>query len=114
MSKKIQLSILSVVLAAALLGSVVAYGDNMVFATKKTSNDASQAIEQGQWSSQGSQCVAGGSPGDESKNGHDSKSGQHKEKEPRHDKEFSGIFASCNNVDLQFQNNDGKLALGQQ
>ena len=34
-------------IAAALIGSVVAFGDNMAFATKK-SNDAEQEIEQEQ------------------------------------------------------------------
>ena len=87
MDKKIQLSILSIFLAAALLGSVVAYGDNMAFAggKNKKSNDAEQAILQGQASEQNAQCVSG---------------------------DFSLICG--NNVNLQLQAQLGNLALGQQ
>ena len=55
MNKKIQLSILSIFIAAALIGSVAAFGDNMAFAGgdnhhgdkhKKKSNEAIQGIEQ--------------------------------------------------------------------
>ena len=70
--------------ATALIGSVVAFGDNMAFATGK-SNDAEQEIEQGQASEQNAQCVSG-----------------------------EVTFASCNNVDIQLQEQLGKLALGQQ
>lgn len=73
----------------------------LAFATKKTSNDAEQGIEQGQWNSQGSQCVAAGSG-----NGDDD--------DDDDDDDFSGILASCNNVGLLFQENEGNLALGQQ
>ena len=45
-------------IAAALIGSVVAFGDNMAFATKKH-NDAEQEIEQGQENEQNAQCVSG-------------------------------------------------------
>ena len=73
-------------LCTALIGSVVAFGDNMAYAggKHKKSNDAEQAIEQDQENKQNAQCV-------------------------------SGIFtiAGCNNVRLMFQNNDGNLALGQ-
>ncbi len=48
-------------------------------------NSAEQEIEQGQASEQNAQCVSG---------------------------TFTAL--SCNNVDFQFQNNDGNLALGQQ
>jgi hypothetical protein len=105
MNKKIQISILSIFIAAALIGSVAAVGNNMAFAGgnnhdddndkekdkksnhkgKKSSNsDAEQAILQGQASEQNAQCVSG-----------------------------DITFISCNNVGLQFQNNEGNLALGQ-
>jgi len=71
-------------IAATLIGSVVTFGDNMAFATKKH-NDAEQDIEQEQENEQNAQCVSG---------------------------EFT--LASCNNVGLLFQNNEGNLALGQQ
>jgi len=74
-------------IAAALIGSVVALGDNMAYAggKNKKSNDAEQGIEQEQDSEQNAQCVSG-----------------------------EVTFLSCNNVGLLFQNNEGKLALGQQ
>jgi hypothetical protein len=71
-------------IAAALVGSVVAFGDNMAFATGKH-NEAEQGIEQGQENEQNAQCVSG---------------------------EFT--LASCNNVDIQLQEQLGDLALGQQ
>ena len=71
-------------IAAALIGSVVTFGDNMAFATGKH-NEAEQEIEQEQDSEQNAQCVSG-----------------------------EITFASCNNVGLLFQNNEGELALGQQ
>jgi hypothetical protein len=71
-------------IAAALIGSVVTFGDNMAFATKKH-NAAEQAIEQKQESDQNAQCVSG-----------------------------EITFASCNNVNIQLQEQLGDLALGQQ
>lgn len=71
-------------IAAALIGSVVTFGDNMAFATKKH-NDAEQKIAQDQDSEQNAQCVSG-----------------------------EITFASCNNVNIQLQEQLGKLALGQQ
>jgi hypothetical protein len=71
-------------IAAALVGSVVAFGDNMAFATGKH-NEAEQGIEQGQSNEQNAQCVSG-----------------------------EITFASCNNVGIQLQEQLGKLALGQQ
>jgi hypothetical protein len=73
-----------VFIAAALIGSVVTFGDNMAFATKKH-NDAEQEIEQDQDSEQNAQCVSG-----------------------------EITFASCNNVGIQLQEQLGDLALGQQ
>jgi hypothetical protein len=111
-NKKIQLSILTIFLAATLVGSVAAFGVSSVYADEKkkdydkeikhydkdinydkyikysangNGNSAEQVIEQAQLNSQNSQCVSG----------------------------VDTLF-SCNNVGLQFQNNDGNLALGQQ
>ncbi len=71
-------------IAAALVGSVIAFGDNMVYATKKH-NDSEQEIEQGQENEQNGQCVSG---------------------------DFT--LAGCNNVGLMFQFQDGNIAAGQQ
>ena len=71
-------------IATALIGSVVAFGDNMAFATGK-SNNAEQEIEQEQESEQNAQCISG---------------------------DFSLLCG--NNVDLQLQTQLGNLALGQQ
>ena len=71
-------------IAAALIGSVVALGDNMAFATKKH-NEAEQGIEQGQASKQNGQCVSG---------------------------DFTALCG--NNFNLQLQDQLGNLALGQQ
>lgn len=71
-------------IAAALIGSVITFGDNMAFATKKH-NDAEQEIEQDQDSEQNAQCVSG-----------------------------EITFSSCNNVGIQLQEQLGDLALGQQ
>ena len=71
-------------IAAALVGSVVTFGDNMAFATGKH-NEAEQGIEQEQNSEQNAQCVSG-----------------------------EITFASCNNVGIQLQEQLGDLSLGQQ
>ena len=71
-------------IAAALIGSVIAFGDNMAFATKKH-NDSEQEIEQDQENEQNGQCVSG---------------------------DFT--LAGCNNVGLMFQFQDGNIAAGQQ
>ena len=71
-------------IAAALIGSVVAFGDNMAFATKKH-NDSEQEIEQDQENKQNGQCVSG---------------------------DFT--IAGCNNVGLMFQFQDGNIAAAQQ
>jgi len=86
-TKNYKVGIFAMFIAAALIGSVVALGDNLAYAggKNKKSNDAEQEIEQGQANEQNAQCVSG---------------------------EFT--LASCNNVGLLFQNNEGDLALGQQ
>jgi hypothetical protein len=88
MDKKIQLSILSIFLAAALLGSVVAYGENMAYAggKNKKSNEAVQLLEQSSVTGQDSSC----------------------------DSENGTTVASCNNLAFTLNLNDGKNALGQQ
>ena len=86
-TKNYKVGIFAMFIAAALIGSVVALGDNMAYAggKNKKSNDAEQEIEQEQVNVQNAQCVSG---------------------------EFT--LDSCNNVGLLFQNNEGNLALGQQ
>ncbi len=70
-------------IAAALIGSVVTFGYNMAFATKKL-NDAEQEIEQEQENEQNAQCVSG---------------------------DFSLLCG--NNLGFIFQDNDSNLALVQ-
>ena len=86
-TKNYKVGIFAMFIAAALIGSVVAF-DNMAYAGgshHKKSNEAEQAIEQGQANEQNAQCVSG---------------------------DFT--IAGCNNVGLLFQDNEGNLALGQQ
>ncbi len=106
MNKKIQLSILSIFVAAALIGSVATVGNNMAFAggnnhddddddkkdkkshsdgKKRTSNEAVQGIGQSTETAQLSECFSG-----------------------------NDTLASCNNVALSFNLNDGNNALAQQ
>ncbi len=79
MNKKIQVSILSIFIAAALIGSVAAVGNNMAFAggnnhdddddkkdkkshsdgKKRTSNEAVQGIGQSTETLQGAECGSG-------------------------------------------------------
>jgi hypothetical protein len=85
-TKNYKVGIFAMFIAAALIGSVVAFGDNYAYAGgKKKHNDAEQEIEQGQANEQNAQCVSG---------------------------EFT--FVGCNNVGLQLQEQLGNLALGQQ
>jgi hypothetical protein len=106
-NKKIQISILSIFIAAALIGSVAAVGNNMAFAggnhhddddddkkkdnkshhegKKRTSNEAEQLIGQSTTTGQAADCDA-----------------------------LGDTTASCNNVALSFNLNDGNNALGQQ
>jgi hypothetical protein len=103
MNKKIQVSILSIFIAAALIGSVAAVGNNIAFAggndhdddkkdkkshhdgKKRTSNEALQGIGQDTETLQASSCGSG-----------------------------NDTTASCNNVALSFNLNDGNNALGQE
>ena len=93
MNKKIQVSILSIFVAAALVGSVLTIGENMAFAggdnhngdkKKKKSNEAVQGIGQITETLQGSSCGSG-----------------------------NDTTASCNNVALSFNLNDGNNAIAQ-
>lgn len=86
MNKRIQLSVLSIFVAVALLGSVVAYGDNYAYAGgKKKVNESLQLIEQLSATGQSSSC---GSDDD--------------------------TVASCNNLAFTANLNDGNNAAGQQ
>jgi hypothetical protein len=86
-TKNYKVGIFAMFIAAALVGSVLALGDNYAYAggKNKMSNDAEQEIERGQVSEQYAQCVSG---------------------------EFT--LLGCNNVGLQLQDQLGNLALGQQ
>ena len=86
-TKTHKVGLFAMFIAAALIGSVIAFDDNMAYAggKHKKSNDAEQEIEQDQESAQNAQCVSG---------------------------EFT--LASCNNLGFMFQNNEGNLALGQE
>jgi hypothetical protein len=85
-TKNNKVGIFAMFVAAALIGSVVAFGDNYAYAGgKKKSNDAEQEIEQEQSNEQNAQCVSG---------------------------DFSLICG--NNLNLQLQAQLGNLALGQQ
>jgi hypothetical protein len=86
-TKNYKVGIFAMFIAAALIGSVVAFGDNYAYAggKNKKSNDAEQEIEQEQSNEQNAQCVSG---------------------------EFT--LLGCNNLGFMFQNNEGNLALGQQ
>ena len=83
-TKNHKVGIFAMFIAAALVGSVVAFGDNYAYATKK-GNDAEQGIEQEQENEQNAQCVSG---------------------------DFSLLCG--NNVNLQLQDQLGNLALAQQ
>ncbi|WP_458742771.1 hypothetical protein [Candidatus Nitrosocosmicus sp. T] len=94
MNKKIQISILSIFVAAALVGSVLTIGENMAFAggdnhhgdkKKKKSNEAVQGIGQSTETLQSSECGSG----------NDTK-------------------ASCNNLAFSLNLNDGNNALAQE
>jgi hypothetical protein len=83
-TKTHKVGIFTIFIAAALIGSVVAFGDYMAFATKKH-NDSEQEIEQEQTNKQNGQCVTG-----------------------------TISLLNCNNVGLGLQFQDGNVAAGQQ
>ena len=83
-TKTHKVGIFTIFIASALIGSVVAFDDNMAFATKKH-NDSEQEIEQEQTNKQNGQCVTG-----------------------------TISLLDCNNVGLGLQFQDGKIAAGQQ
>jgi hypothetical protein len=83
-TKTHKVGIFAMFIAAALVGSIVTFGDNYAFATKK-GNDSEQEIEQEQENEQNAQCVSG---------------------------EFT--IAGCNNLGLMFQFQDGNIAAAQQ
>ena len=78
--------IFAILVAAVLASSIATFDDNVAFADKKKSgNEGQQIDEQGQYVSQGAQCVSG-----------------------------EAIIFACNNLGIQLQNNEGNNALGQQ
>ena len=79
------LAVVAVVTFALFLSPTLAVNDVMAKDKKNKGNDSDQDIGQDQESKQNSQCVAGGS-----------------------------IAASCNNLSVQDQDNDGNNAAGQQ
>ena len=86
-TKTHKVGLFAMFIAAALIGSVIAFDDNMAYAggKHKKSNDAEQEIEQGQENKQSGQCVTG-----------------------------TISLINCNNIGLLFQDNEGNLAAGQQ
>lgn len=82
-TKNHEFGIFAMFIAAALVGSVISFGDNMAFASGKH-NEAVQEIEQGQASEQNGQCVSG---------------------------DFTALCG--NNFNFQLQEQLGNLALGQ-
>ena len=85
-TKTHKVGLFAMFIAAALIGSVIAFDDNMAYAGgKKKSNDAEQEIEQGQSNTQNGQCVSG-----------------------------VATLAGCNNVGLLFQNQEGDIVGAQQ
>ncbi len=86
LTKNQKVGIFSIFIAAALIGSVVSFGDNMAYAGgKKKHNDSEQEIEQAQSNKQNGQCVTG-----------------------------TISLLDCNNVGLGLQFQDGNIAAGQQ
>ncbi len=84
--KNHKVGIFAIFVAAALVASVATFDDNIAFAYhKKSGNGGQQIDEQGQYVSQGAQCVSG-----------------------------EAIIFACNNLGIQLQNNEGNNALGQQ
>jgi hypothetical protein len=85
-TKTHKVGLFAMFIAAALIGSVIAFDDNMAYAGgKKKSNDAEQEIKQEQSNEQNGQCVTG-----------------------------TISLLDCNNVGLGLQFQDGNIAAGQQ
>lgn len=84
MNKQIQLSILSAFVVAALIGSVLTIGDSMVSATSKKSNEV-QLLKQFSGSGSNAECFT-----------------------------ENNTIASCNNIGLSLNGQDGSNAGGQQ
>jgi Na+/H+-translocating membrane pyrophosphatase len=85
-TKTHKVGIFAMFIAAALVGSVVAFGDNYANAGgKKKSNDSEQEISQNTETLQAAGCNSG-----------------------------NDTTASCNNVGLSFNLNDGNNAVAQQ
>ena len=84
MNKKIQLSILTVFAMSALLGTMIIGDDNSALATKKN-NDAAQILEQFSGSDQFAECST-----------------------------ENNTLASCNNVGIALNGQEGNNAGGQQ
>lgn len=84
MNKKIHLSILTVFAISALVGSILIVGDNTAMATKKN-NDAAQFIDQFSGSDQFAECST-----------------------------ENNTLASCNNVGIALNGQEGNNAEGQQ
>lgn len=85
MNKNHQVTVLSLFITAALLGSLITSVNHEVFGTKNKTNEAAQGLGQNSTTLQDAEC----------------------------DSE-ANTLASCNNVALSFNLNDGSNALGQQ
>jgi hypothetical protein len=73
-------------LAVSMINALATFDHNMVQATSEKNDNAGQQIDkQGQWVSQGAQCVSG-----------------------------EAVLFSCNNVGIESQEQHGYLAAGQQ
>ena len=86
-TKTHKVGLFAMFIAAALIGSVIAFDDNMAYAAgkHKKSNDSEQEIEQEQTNEQNAQCVSG-----------------------------TISLLDCNNVGLSLQFQGGNIAAGQQ
>ena len=83
--KPLILAVVAVVTFALFLGPTLAVNDVMAKDKKNKGNDSDQDIDQDQSSRQNAQCVSG-----------------------------EDVIASCNNLSVQDQDNDGNNAAGQQ
>jgi hypothetical protein len=87
MDKTVKLSVLSIFLAAALIGSAVAYGENMAYAGEKNKkhNELVQLLNQDASTGESSDCTS-----------------------------ENDTVAGCNNLDFTVNLNGGNSAGGQQ